>query len=59
MVSLDRLKEKDYLWDTHLNNEYIKNYNKRLITEVPRIYKQYILKYIPLKDILGNTDTLF
>ena len=39
MVLLDRLKEKGYWWDMYLNNKYIKNYNKRLIAEVLRIYR--------------------
>ena len=39
VVLLDRLKEKGYWWDTYLNNKYIKNYNRRLMAEVPRIYK--------------------
>ena len=29
------------------------------MAEVPRIYRQYILEYIPLEDIFGNADTLF
>ena len=39
VVFLDYLKERGYRWDTHLNNKYIKNYNGRLMAEVPRIYK--------------------
>ena len=59
MVLLDRLKEKGYWWDTHLNNEYIKSHNGRLIAEMPKIYRQYILKYILLKNIFNNINTLF
>ena len=59
IVSLNRLKKRGYWWDTHPNNEYIKSHNGRLIAEVPRIYKQYILKYIPLKNIPGNINTSF
>ena len=39
VVLLDYLKEKCYWWDTHFNNKYIKNYDGRLIAEVPRIYR--------------------
>ena len=39
MVLLNRLKERDYWWDTHLNNKCIKSYNRRLMAEIPRIYK--------------------
>ena len=39
MVLLDRLKERGYWWDTHLNNECIKSHNGRLVVEVPRICK--------------------
>ena len=59
MVLLDCLKERGYWWDMYLNNKYIKNYNGRLMAEVPRICRQYILEYILLKDIPGNINTLF
>ena len=39
VVLLNYLKERGYWWDTYLNNKYIKSYNRRLIVEVPRIYK--------------------
>ena len=29
------------------------------MAEVPRIYKQYILEYIPLENIPGNVNVLF
>ena len=59
MVLLNRLKEKGYWWDTYPNNEYIKSHNRRLMAEVPRIYKQYILEYILLKNMPSNINTLF
>ena len=59
MVLLDHLKERGYWWDMYPNNEYIKSHNGRLMEEVPRIYRQYILEYIPLENILGNANTLF
>ena len=37
VVLLDYLKERDYWWDTYLNNECIKNHNGRLVMEVLRI----------------------
>ena len=39
VVLLDRLKERGYWWDTHLNNKCIKSHNGRLMAEVLRIYK--------------------
>ena len=59
VVLLDRLKERGYWWDTYLNSECIKSHNGRLMAEVLRIYRQYILKYIPLENMPGNADTLF
>ena len=59
MVLLDRLKEKGYWWDTYPNNKCIKNHNGKLMAEVLRIYRQYILEYIPLKNILGKVNALF
>ena len=59
VILLDRLKEKGYWWDTHLNSECIKTHNGRLVAEVPRIYKQYILEYIPLENMPGSANTLF
>ena len=51
MVLLDYLKKRGYWWDTHPNNECIKNHNRKLIAEVPRIYRQYVLEYILLENI--------
>ena len=39
MVLLDCLKERGYWWDMYFNNKCIKNYNGRLMAEVPRIYR--------------------
>ena len=59
VVLLDCLKGRGYWWDTHFNDEYIRSYNGRLMVEVPRICKQYILEYILLEDILSNANALF
>ena len=59
MVLLSCLKKRSYWWDTHPNNKCIKSHNGRLVTEVPRIYRQYILEYTLLENMPGSVNALF
>ena len=50
VMSLDKLKERGYWWDTRPEFECVRNRGNDVVANVPKICGQYVLEYIPIDE---------